>query len=51
MVTQSFTGGLRTRWFNATWPLARMTLTDEGVVIRVFGLTNTRSSWRAAELT
>src|SRR5260370_19678405 len=42
---QSFTGGLRARAFNATSPLARLILTDEGMTVRVFGFVYARREW------
>jgi hypothetical protein len=43
--SQSFTGGLRTVGFNATWPFARLVLKDEGLTLRVFGFVQTRREW------
>ena len=40
--TRSFTGGLRSGLFNATWPLARLTLDGEAARIRVLLL---RTVW------
>jgi hypothetical protein len=40
-----FTGGMRTTGFNATWPLARLTLTDKGLTLRLVGLALVRSDW------
>lgn len=45
MKKQAFTGGLRTQGFNATWPFARLELTDDGMTMRLFGMTHTRSDW------
>src|SRR6266851_6807842 len=45
MGKQAFTGGLRTPGFNATWPFARLTLTDDGMTLRLFGLVHTRRDW------
>jgi hypothetical protein len=46
MRKQAFTGGLRTPGgFNATWPFARLTLTDDGMTMRLLGITHTRSDW------
>ncbi len=45
MNKQVFTGGIRTSWFNASWPFGRMTLTDDGLVIRTIGIVNARSIW------
>ncbi len=42
---QSFTGGLRTRGFNATSPFARLTLADEGLTVRLFGVLYARREW------
>lgn len=43
--SQAFTGGLRTVGFNATWPFARLVLTDEGMTLRLLGFVHTRSEW------
>jgi hypothetical protein len=45
MKKQAFTGGLRTPGFNATWPFARLTLSDDGLTLRLCGLIHTRSDW------
>ncbi len=45
MDKQSFTGGLRTRGFNATSPFARLTLVDEGLTVRLFGFVYERREW------
>lgn len=43
---QRFTGGLRTMGgFNATWPFARLVLTDQGLTLRLFGFVHARSGW------
>ena len=41
----AFTGGMRTTGFNATWPLARLTLTDKGFTLRLVGLALVQSDW------
>lgn len=43
--SQGFTGGLRTPGFNATWPFARLVLTDESLTLRLFGFVHTHSAW------
>lgn len=45
MVRVAFTGGMRTTGFNATWPLARLTLTDKGLTLRLVGLALMQSDW------
>ena len=47
-----FTGGLRMTFFNATWPIfnatspfARMTVDDDGILIRVFGVKLFQTAW------
>ena len=45
MTRTNFTGGLRTSWLNATWPFARMSVDDEGIVVRVLGFIAFRSEW------
>jgi hypothetical protein len=45
-----FTGGLRTAWFNATSPFARMTVDDDGIVIRLFGFRAFQAQWPALTL-
>lgn len=44
-----FVGGLRKGTFNATWPFARMTVDDGGVVIRVLGFPAFDADWSALE--
>jgi hypothetical protein len=47
---EAFTGGLRTSTgFNATWPFARLTLSDDGLVIRLLGIVHARSKWGDVE--
>jgi hypothetical protein len=41
----AFTGGMRTNWLNATWPLARLTLTDKGLTLRLVGLALVQFDW------
>jgi hypothetical protein len=41
----AFTGGMRTTGFNPTWPLARLTLTDKGLTLRLVGLALVQSDW------
>lgn len=45
MARQVFTGGLRTSWINATWPFARMTVDDDGIVVRVLGFAAFQTGW------
>ena len=47
MARHVFTGGLRMSWFNATWPFARMTVDDEGIVVRVLGFAAFQTGWPA----
>jgi hypothetical protein len=47
MAKHVFTGGLRMSWFNATWPFARMTLDDDGIVVRVLGFAAFQTAWPA----
>lgn len=45
MAAVRFRGGVRTRGgFNATWPLASLTVTDDELVIRLFGFRFLRST-------
>jgi hypothetical protein len=41
----AFTGGMRTTGFNPTWPLARLTLTDKGLTLRLVGFALVQSDW------
>jgi hypothetical protein len=34
-------------WFNATSPFARMTVDDDGIVVRVLGLAAFQTGWQA----
>ena len=43
----SFIGGLRTGWFNATWPFAGLTLDAVGVTVRLFGFVRLRRGYSA----
>jgi hypothetical protein len=45
MPDQSFIGGMRTFIFNATWPLAGLTLSDDGLTLRLAGFAYTRRTW------
>jgi hypothetical protein len=45
MPDQSFIGGMRTFMFNATWPLAGLTLSDDGMTLRLMGFVHTRRTW------
>ena len=49
MGQQAFTGGLRTAGFNATWPFARLTVTDDNMTLRLFGLIHTRRDWATVQ--
>jgi len=45
----AFIGGMRTPGFNATWPLAGLTFTDDGFTLRLIGLVLIRGDWAYAE--
>ncbi len=46
-----FTGGLRMSWgINATSPFARMTVDDDGIVVRLIGLAVFQAQWPALTL-
>jgi len=47
MARQVFTGGVRTTWFNATWPFGRMTVDDDGIAVRVIGFAAFKTDWPA----
>jgi len=45
----AFIGGMRTPGFNATWPLAGLTFTDEGFTLRLVGVVLIRGDWTDLE--
>jgi hypothetical protein len=45
----AFIGGMRTPGFNATWPLAGLTFTDNGFTLRFVGLVLIRGDWAYVE--
>ncbi|SRR5713101_9309131 len=49
MGKQAFTGGVRRAGFNATWPFARLTLTDDGMKLRLLGFMHTRRDWSGVQ--
>lgn len=49
MRKQAFTGGLRRFGFNATWPFARLTPTDDHMTLRLLGFVHTRWGWPEVE--